>query len=291
MDSELGFLSSFHLYRYTPLQVPLVTKWVLEELDRSSGIVFTSLDLGRSRAPVLVENGFLAIEDYRYSISELLDEIEYGDIYVLAGGKAGKLAFFRDGLYYKLYSVSGYDAPTLEISGIKMHRIIGITPWQDAFSKVKLARIQRGERVLDICTGLGYTAINSYKMGGQVVSIEASQAVLDIAKYNPWSRELSGIPIILGDAYEVARDLPRNFFDVIIHDPPRPALAGHLYGEDFYRVLIQLLRRGGRLVHYVGRPGHKRGIDFAGGVMKRLRRVGFRVRRDGYTQSIYAVKI
>ncbi len=286
-----GVLKSFELYSYSSLHVPLVTRWLLERVMGVDGIVFLSLDLGKTSVPVQIKRGMISLEGLSYPVEEILGHIEYGDVYLLAGGRYGKVAMFRDGFYYRLYSVSPEDAPTVEISGIKMHRVVDTTPWRDAMSKVSLANVSKGDRVLDICTGLGYTAIHSLSRGGRVISIELSRAVLDLAKYNPWSHDLEDIPIIVGDAYDVIQDLPRNFFNVVIHDPPRPSLAGHLYGKDFYKRVWKVLRPGGRMVHYIGRPGIKRGRDFARGVIRRLREVGFKVRKSFDTQCIYAVKI
>jgi len=138
----------------------------------------------------------------------------------------------------------------------------------------------RGGWVLDICTGLGYTALEALRRDAElVVSIEVNPIVLKMANINPWSRGLfqdKRIDIILGDAYEVVPSLPEARFDYIIHDPPRFALAGHLYSAEFYHSLLRALKPGGRLFHYTGEPGSRyRRIDLRKGVMRRLREAGF----------------
>ncbi len=283
--------SSFDRYLYQYFEIPVVTKWLLDDLRYREGTVKISLDLGRSFTYVDVSEGVLKIDKFTYDLNVLIDDFRYDRIYILREGRYGDLAFFRDDIYYKLYPVAMYEAPTIEISGIKMHRVVEVTPWEDAGQKVELVNVREGHKVLDVCTGLGYTAIHSLNRGAEVLTIEKDRNVLDLAKYNPWSRELSEIPILLGDAYELVGDLPRNFFDIVIHDPPRMARAGELYSLDFYRMLYRVIRPGGRLYHYVGNPGHRRGKDIVKGVARRLKNAGFKVEIVRGLLGIYAFKI
>jgi len=283
--------SSFGRYLYQCFDIPVATKWLVDDLRYREGSVKVSLDLGRSFTYVNVSNGILSIDSFTYDLNILNEEFRYDRIYIFREGKYGVLAFFRDDKYYKLYPVAMYGAPTIEISGIKMHRVVDVTPWEDASQKIDLVGVKEGHKVLDICTGLGYTAIHSLNRGAEVLTIEKDRNVLDLAKYNPWSRELSNIPIVLGDAYELIGDMPRNFFDIVIHDPPRMARAGELYSLEFYEKIYHTLRSGGRLYHYVGSPGHKRGKDIIKGVARRLKDAGFRVKVVRDLLGIYAFKI
>ena len=178
--------------------------------------------------------------------------------------------------YYKLVPTI---PPTIEINGIRMHRTRGVNPLQDTRNKVNTVNPKEGETVLDTCMGLGYTAIESAKRGAYVITIEKDPSVIELAKINPWSRELfmgGKIQVVQGDAFGVVRKFNDETFDVIIHDPPRFSLAGQLYSEEFYRELFRVLKPEGRLFHYVGNPGKKyRRKDLQRGVMERLRRVGF----------------
>ncbi|WP_456422912.1 class I SAM-dependent methyltransferase [Thermococcus sp.] len=178
--------------------------------------------------------------------------------------------------YYKLVPTI---PPTIEINGIRMHRTKGLSPLQDTRNKVNTVNPKEGETVLDTCMGLGYTAIESSKRGAYVITIEKDPNVIELARINPWSRELftgGKIQVIQGDAFEVVKKFNDESFDVIIHDPPRFSLAGQLYSEEFYRELFRILKPGGRLFHYVGNPGKRyRGKDLQKGVMERLRRAGF----------------
>jgi hypothetical protein len=179
--------------------------------------------------------------------------------------------------FYKLVPTPG--APTLEIDGIRMHRTKETTPDED--TRRKLDKLQvRGGTVLDTCTGLGYTAIESTRRGAtQVVTVELEPSVLLIAKMNPWSRGLwkeQGIHVLLGDSFHVVKGLPDSCFDYVVHDPPRHSHAGNLYSGEFYRSLWRLTRPGGLLFHYTGEPGSRyRRVNIRRGVASRLRENGF----------------
>ncbi|MHA2358284.1 MAG: class I SAM-dependent methyltransferase, partial [Candidatus Heimdallarchaeaceae archaeon] len=90
---------------------------------------------------------------------------------------------------------------------------------------------------------------------------------------------------------EAIRSLKADSFDVILHDPPRFSFAGELYSEEFYKELYRVLRKDGRLLHYVGKPGSKyRGKDFVKGVHNRLSNVGFKVKRTPDGESVLGYK-
>src|SRR5213078_4579239 len=118
--------------------------------------------------------------------------------------------------------------PTMLIAGFTMHRIVDIDPMQDTQKKIATITPITG-RVLDTATGLGYTAIASARTAKQVVTIELDPGAQEIARHNPWSRDLFTNPNIqqlMGDAYEVVPTFADNSFDRIIHDPPVFSLAG-----------------------------------------------------------------
>lgn len=176
---------------------------------------------------------------------------------------------------YSLYPTP--SAPTLLIGGFAMHRITDGDPYRDTLAKVKTLAPIVG-RVLDTATGLGYTAIEAAKTAAQVVTIELDPAVLEIARQNPWSRALFNHPRIeqrIGDSVEIVPTFDAMTFDVVIHDPPTLSLAGDLYAYEFYCQLYRVLKRGGKLFHYVGDPQSKLGTNVTRGVIERLRRAGF----------------
>ena len=101
--------------------------------------------------------------------------------------------------------------------------------------------------------------------------------------------------VIVSPTQGVVSDTVKSFeadsFSVILHDPPRFALAGELYSESFYRELYRVLREGGRMLHYIGSPGSKyRGKDLISGIQRRLDNCGFHTERTEDNESILAYK-
>ncbi|TMD49041.1 MAG: methyltransferase domain-containing protein, partial [Chloroflexi bacterium] len=156
-------------------------------------------------------------------------------------------------------------------------RIKDIDPMQDTLRKIAAIPPITG-RVLDTATGLGYTAIEAAKTAGEVVTIELDPGAQEIARLNPWSRGLftgANIHQIMGDAYEVVPTFEDESFTRIIHDPPTFSLAGDLYSGAFYQQLYRILKRGGRLFHYIGDPNSKASGGVTKGVLRRLSEAGF----------------
>jgi len=269
---------------------------ILRALSSQAKYIEITLDLGLSSSQVRLENDHAIIQGNVVKNDQLREIADNDDfVYIVENNLLRRVAFFSKGKFYKLKAVGENVSPTLEISGIHMHRIEGITPWEDSIQKVKSIKVSYGERVLDICTGLGYTAILSTKYGAkEVITIEKDENVLKIAEYNPWSRDLENeqkIQIILGDATKVIQELEQNYFDKVIHDPPRFALAGELYSLSFYKEVFRVLRKKGKMFHYTGSPGERfRRKEIVKGVARRLREAGFRVviRRD--LQGVIAIK-
>jgi len=197
------------------------------------------------------------------------------------------------GRQYSLYPTAG--APTLLIGGFSMHRIKDTDPLRDTHTKVRAAAPLRG-RVLDTATGLGYTALVAARGNDvtEVVTIELDPTTLAIARDNPWSRELFTNPKIrqlVGDSYAIVPELPAEWFSRIIHDPPIFSLAGELYSGAFYAQLFRVLRRGGRLFHYIGNLNSKGGGGVARGVVRRLYEAGFaRIKRRPEAFGVVAYK-
>ncbi len=174
---------------------------------------------------------------------------------------------------------------TIEVDGVRMHQTKNKTPLQDAQEKMAVLGVRRGLAVLDVCTGLGYSAIAAAKKGAKVTTIEVDEKVLELARANPDSNGLFSNPaitLLVGDALDVVPNFSPGSFDLIFHDPPRLSLAGELYSGAFYCQLFRILRHRGKLFHYTGNPGRSRGKDIPGGVKKRLSEAGFQdiVRND-----------
>ncbi|MFH1248617.1 MAG: methyltransferase [archaeon] len=171
--------------------------------------------------------------------------------------------------------------PVLRINGVPMHRFATLDPLTDTLCKIRSAR--PFGRVLDICTGLGYTAIQSARRQEvkEVITIEMDSEVIELCKLNEASVELFNNPkikIINKDATEAILDFKDKEFDCIIHDPPTFKMAPALYHADFYKHLYRILKHNGRLWHYAPEPGKLKGTSakFVGGIIKRLKETGFR---------------
>ncbi|HLX58105.1 MAG TPA: spermine synthase [Ktedonobacteraceae bacterium] len=184
-------------------------------------------------------------------------------------------------------------APSMLIAGFVMHRIKDIDPMQDTRGKIAAIAPVTG-RVLDTATGLGYTAIEAAKTADEVVTIELDPGAQEIARLNPWSRALFDNPKIhqiMGDAFEVVQTFDDENFARIIHDPPTFSLAGDLYAGAFYRQLHRILKRGGRLFHYIGDPRSKASGGITKGALRRLQEAGFsRVVRKAEAYGVVAYK-
>src|SRR6266516_6417768 len=184
-------------------------------------------------------------------------------------------------------------APSMLIAGFVMHRIKDIDPMQDTLRKIAAISPIVG-RVLDTATGLGYTAIEAAKTADEVVTIELDPGVQEISRLNPWSQALFHNPKIhqiIGNAYEVVQTLEDGSFSRIIHDPPTFSLAGELYSGAFYQQLFRILKRDGRLYHYIGDPNSKASGGITKGALKRLQEAGFtRVVRKPVAYGVVAYK-
>jgi predicted methyltransferase len=238
-----------------------------------------SPDLGLSTTQVSLSSEGVLFPDGKQLDWKSIDQIAGSEnkCYVIRDQEVSEIKLFSNytNRVYSLYPTSG--APTMLISGIPMHRIKDTDPHQDTLQKIKAITPVVG-RVLDTATGLGYTAIEAAKYAEQVVTIELDPVALEIARLNPWSRELFGNPRIsqiIGDSFEELRTLDSSSFSRIIHDPPAFSLAGDLYSETFYRELFRVLRERGRLFHYIGDPESKSGHNTTIGVVRRLRQAGF----------------
>jgi len=275
-------------FQYSPIKLPLIAKKVVEIIIESYSrfklsTVSVTLDLGLSYHQAEVRNGRIYVDEYDLvldldRLKESLNKLKNDSVYVYNDGTLTEVAFYSDETrkFYKLVFIDLGLPTTIEINGIHMHRVIGLDPYTDAKIKVSQLSTLVGKRVLDICTGLGYTAIWAKKLGAkEIVTIEYDKNVLNIAQLNPWSWDLSDIRILLGDAAKVITKLPDDSFDAIMHDPPRFEMAGELYSRSFYMELHRVLKPGGVLFHYTGQPGKHSNIDILKGIKRRLLEAGF----------------
>jgi predicted methyltransferase len=263
---------------------PLVLSYVqvqplLQARSRGEPAATTSPDLGLTQTDVRLEAGRVVFPDGNWLPWAAIAEIDDNRTacYLVADSQADKIQRFSEA-FDRFYSLMPTQAaPTLLISGIPMHRIQGTTPDRDTLAKVRTIAPLTG-RVLDTATGLGYTAIEAARTAEQVVTVELDPAVLEVARLNPWSRRLFDNPLIeqvIGDSFEVVQSLEDQSFARIVHDPPMFSLAGDLYSGECYRHLFRILKRKGRLFHYIGDLESRSGRNVAKGVMRRLEEAGF----------------
>jgi predicted methyltransferase len=252
-------------------------------------------DLGLSMVDVTITSGGVQFPDGPGVDWPDLEEIAaaQNSCFVVEEGQVDKILRFSEETQRVYGLMPTPKAPTLLVSGIPMHRIKGTDPSADTLTKVRSIRPVVG-KVLDTATGLGYTATEAARTADHVITVELDPAVLEVARLNPWSQELFDNPKIeqrLGDCADLITGLPSGSFDRIVHDPPAFGLAGHLYGGEFYRELFRVLRRGGKLFHYIGNPESRSGETTTRGVMRRLEEAGFvRVQRQPQAFGVVAAR-
>lgn len=245
----------------------------------------SSIDLGYSKATAVLGEEGVTYEEHPvipWHTIEYLAEQER-KVYLVEGDEVEAVTLFSETTRWVRTLAATTGAPTVLVSGKPMHRMKNTDPWADTKAKIKTVGIIKG-RVLDTATGLGYTAILAARMAREVVTIELDEEGLEIAKLNPWSKELFTNPKIqqvIGDSYEEVSKFPSAHFEAVLHDPPTTSLSGALYSEEFYRRVKRVLKYGGKFFHYCGDPNSGLGATTTQGVMKRMAQAGFTsVRRE-----------
>jgi predicted methyltransferase len=275
-----------------------VARALLDAKEEGKQRCDATLDFGISTVSLaLLDGGFTLAADAAAAAAAPADETDgllatWADVAEVAADEKGtyilhpgapvdRFQVFSEGTSraVSLMPSSPGMAPTALIAGFSMHRFgVGVDPMEDTLRKLGAVHpIRPGARVLDICTGLAYTAIGAYKRGGRVTTIELDPAMTQMCQMNPHSKELfSGeIQQLYGNAADVVPTLPDASFDRIIHDPPTFALAGELFSGEFYGHLRRILAPKGRLYHYIGDPASKSAGNVAKGVVQRLKEAGF----------------
>ncbi len=263
---------------------PVVLSFVQAEallLARQQGktSVQISPDLGVSTVTAALSETGVAFPQGEHLIWQDIEKIRHSqnNCFIVENGQIRTIQVFSEQTNRMCSLLPTYGAPTMLIAGFTMHRIIEIDPMQDTVRKVATLSPVRG-RVLDTATGLGYTAIAAARTAEEVITIELDMGAREIARLNPWSRDLFDNPRIKqlsGDSFEIVPTFEDESFTRIIHDPPVFSLAGELYSGAFYRQLYRVLRRGGRLFHYIGNLESKSSGTLTRGVLRRLQEAGF----------------
>ncbi len=241
--------------------------------------VLLSCDLNLTEIRLCIDGQVLMLDDGATVSLRQLETIAKRKTHIYVhDGLELRLLEIRNTNYVKLVPTD--TAPYLETSGVKLHISKGICPFESA-GRMADTVVKKGALVLDTCSGLGYSAIRSAKLGcKQTVTVEINADIMQLRTENPWSLGLYQNDAIIQkhmDSSDFIKTCEDNVFDAVIHDPPRFSLAGELYAYDFYKQLKRVLKKRGQLFHYTGNPHTvKNGRSFVSGVTKRLYDAGFK---------------
>ncbi len=189
-----------------------------------------------------------------------------------------EIAIFSNETNYYYKFVNTKDWPTIKISGTPMHRYTKLSPKEDTISKINEIKPVKG-KVLDTCCGLGYTAIMAAKDAEVVYTFEWDDNMIYMCEQNPFSKELfkaKNIKLVREDVADGIKKFQNDFFDRIVHDPPTFKMSPELYSSRFYAELYRVLKRGGKLYHYLPAPQKTKGKNFYINAVKRLKEAGFK---------------
>lgn len=238
-----------------------------------------SFDLGRSERDVrLNDTGISWGEQLSLDWSSIEQVAETDSVcFGIEDGAVAPLRIFSEVADRSFQLWPTQTSPALLISGFLMHRVRDVAPDEGAARMVRALGKVRG-RLLDTTTGLGYAAIAAAKSASEVVTIEVEPVVRELARLNPWSRELfedTKIELRDGDSSKLVPDLEPGSFSAVLHDPPAINIAGELYSSAFYAAVRRVLAQNGKFFHYIGDANSASGGRTTRGVVKRLKDAGF----------------
>lgn len=106
---------------------------------------------------------------------------------------------------------------------------------------VEFARVQRGEKVLDVACGTGVVAVTAARMGAQVKALDLSPVLLERGR---WNAQTAGTSIEFTEGDVEALPYPDASFDVVLSQyghmfAPRPEIA--------VAEMLRVLKPGGRI--------------------------------------------
>ena len=114
---------------------------------------------------------------------------------------------------------------------------------------VRAARIRPGQKVLDVATGTGNTAIKARAHGAQVTGLDLAPELLQVARKKAEAEGFSDIVFEEGDAERLP--YADGSFDVVL------STCGHMFAPDQERVgaeIVRVTKPGGRIVFMAWRP-------------------------------------
>ncbi len=244
-------------------------KKITEAISNKLLEIEASLDLGITTTKIKLEQNGFYLGKKLIEIPHLRDDDN--SCYVLLKNKLEKVQFFsrETNILYKLIPTS--FRPILQCSGTSMHK-------KEFVERVEAAQLTG--KVLDAGTGLGYTAIAAAKTAEEVITIEKDKNVIMMAKYNPYSQGLfsrKNIQRLSGNIVQKITAFADGEFDFVIFDAGTPKSSDDFFSLKNYQQAERVLKRNGKLYHYLPKHHLQRGRDFGGEAIERMRRAGFRL--------------
>ena len=254
---------------------------IKKAVDTNKSEITTSFDLGLSKVKITLNKEGFVHEKKTIALPKLRDSDDV--CYALIDGDLKKVQFMGEDTRFLYKLVPTSNRPILQVSGTGMHK----RPFVDRVEKDKLQGI-----ILDTGTGLGYTAIQEAKTAKQVITVEMDPNIIEVARYNPYSQDIftnKKIKIIIADITEEIKNFKNEEFDNIILDAGTPRSSGTFFSTPNYKQAFRVLKKGGRLYHYLPKHHEKRGRDFPGEVINRMEHIGFILieRNDAGSYSIF----
>jgi hypothetical protein len=230
--------------------------------------VHISLDLGLMMQDLVLEHGLvLAPSGEELSMPALKKDEKI--CFFWQDNEFKRIRFMGEetGMIYELVETAG--RPMLKVSATPFHK------WD--FIKRIEADGPTG-MVLDAGTGLGYTAIAAARTAKHVITVEVDPHVLQVQELNPWSRPLiaPNIEQVHDDIAVYIRKFPPAAFDTVILDGGTPRSSGEFFSQSQYNQVRRVLKKSGKLYHYLPDKGVTKGRDFPAEVIKRLKKAGFK---------------
>lgn len=114
---------------------------------------------------------------------------------------------------------------------------------------LRVAKLRPGERVLDLATGTGITAIAARERGAKVTGVDFTPELLHVARRKAAAAGCGDVDFREGDAE--ALPFPDASFDVVV------STCGHMFAPDQPKVaaeIARVTRRGGRTAFLAWTP-------------------------------------
>lgn len=254
-----------------------------ESIEKGLNEVEISLDLGLSKTIVTLSKEGFYYNNELIKIKKIKDDDK--SCYLIKDNSLVKLQFMGEDTR-KLYKlIPTQFRPILQVSGTSMHK------------KEFLEKLERDKltgNILDAGTGLGYSSIILSKTADKVITIEIDNNVLEMAKLNPYSKDLfrnTNIKLIKGNIVEKIKTFKNEEFNFIIFDAGTVKGSEEFFSLENYKEAYRVLKNKGRLYHYLPKHQIKRGRDFGSEVTNRLKKAGFKqIYRDKLGSYIITLK-